>query len=104
MLSTMSNRTIQRPKVSHSIFPAQPLVAEGRNTLPPRPKSGGGHLAPLPPPQPCYLYRLISPSVPQRVEREEGRRGEDFCATGGDRLLMPSTYTNGRISAPHKNN
>lgn len=44
--------------------------------------------------------RLISPYVP----REGEGSGENFCAAGGDRLSVPSTYTNGRISAPHKNN
>lgn len=49
----------------------------------------------LPPSQ-----RLISPSIPRGGEGS----GEDFRAAGGDRLSVPSTYTNGRISAPHKNN
>lgn len=43
---------------------------------------------------------LILPSLPRG---SEGSR-EDFRAAGGDRLSVPSTYTNGRISAPHKNN
>lgn len=47
------------------------------------------------------LPQFIPPSIPRGGGEESG---EDFHAAGGDRLSVPSTYTNGRISAPHKNN
>lgn len=43
---------------------------------------------------------FVPPSIPRGVRESR----EDFRAAGGDRLSVPSTYTNGRISAPHKNN
>lgn len=43
---------------------------------------------------------FVPPSIPRGVSESR----EDFRAAGGDRLSVPSTYTNGRISAPHKNN
>lgn len=49
-----------------------------------------------------FCTPLVHPSLHPQRGGEESR--EDFRAAGGDRLSVPSTYTNGRISAPHKNN
>jgi len=66
----------------------------GRISLPP----GWLPYPPAPPPLPSADLSLH----PQEGAREVGRIFS--VAAGGDRLSVPSTYTNGRISAPHKNN
>lgn len=56
----------------------------------------------------CLTRQLLLPSLPWLISPSLPRGGEgsreDFRAAGGDRLSVPSTYTNGRISAAHKNN
>lgn len=83
-LSTMSNRPMQRPKVSHSIFPARSLVTEGMSTFLLLLQSGWGHLAL------CLPHNLATStglSLPRFPRGWKGRK------VGGGRVFVPPRAT-----------